>query len=144
MYFFNTNTAFHLDLNDSYLETGWIEPQTETTFTYAALAGNYLLGQLPRTEPYSSGNVGEIATSSCSSGSSSCGWTGGVTTAGSGSFSFDQSTGSMTYNWDASAPGTGSYLVETGGKGLSCVVISATRDACIVNADTPSVMILQQ
>ena len=144
MYFFNNNSALYLDVSDSYMETGWIEAQTETTFNYAAVAGTYLLGQLPRTEPYSSGNVGEIATSSCSSGSSSCGWTGGVTTAGSGSFSFDQSTGSMTYNWDASAPGTGSYLVETGGKGLSCVVISATRDACIVNADTPSVMILQQ
>ncbi len=147
LYFFNTNSAFELDFNGSegYLEKGWIEPQSESTFTYAAVAGTYLFGQLPRTEPGSNGNAGEFINSSCSSGSSSCGATGGITTAGQGDFSYDQSIGSGTYNWDTTVTGTGSFLYGTGSKGLSCMVISATRDACIFNGDdSPSVGILQQ
>ena len=29
------------------LDSGWLEPQTQTAFTDAALAGNYLFGELP-------------------------------------------------------------------------------------------------
>ncbi len=147
LYFFNTNSAFELDFNGSegYLETGWMEPQSETTFTYAAVAGTYLFGGLPRMEPGSNGNAGEFILSSCTSGSASCGLTGGITTGGEGSFSYDQSLGSMTYNWDTTVTGTGSFLSGTGSKGLSCMVISATRDVCIFNGDdSPSVAILQQ
>jgi len=146
-YYFNTGSAFQLDFNggESYLATGWTEPQTETTYTYAAVAGTYMFGQLLRMEPGSNGNAGELILSSCTSGSASCGFTGGVTTGGEGDFSYDSSIGSMTYNWDTTVTGTGSYLVGSGSKGLSCIVISATKDVCIFNGDdSPSVAILQQ
>ncbi len=138
-YYFNTGSAFQLDFNASqgYLATGWTEPQSGT-FTGAAVAGNYLFGQLPRPEPASNGNVGEIALSNSGN------ITGGITTAGAGDFSYDQST-STTYSWDTTAAGSGSFLIGSGSKGISCIVISSIKDACIVNADSgPSVVILQQ
>jgi hypothetical protein len=153
VYFYNTGSAFTMDFDTkiksgatlNYLHTGWTEPQSETTFTYAAVAGTYLFGQLPKIEPGSNGNTGEWVLSSCVTGSSSCGFTGSVTTGGQGGFSYDQSIGSMTYNWDTTVTGTGSFLSGTGSKGLSCIVISATKDVCIFNGDdSPSVVILQQ
>jgi hypothetical protein len=103
------------------------------------------MGQLPRMEAGSNGNVGELVVSNCASSASSCGFTGSVTTGGEGYFSWDQSIGAMTYNWDTTVTGTGSYLVGSGSKGISCIVISGTRDACIFNGDnSPSVMIMQQ
>jgi hypothetical protein len=152
-YMYNTGSGFFMDFDtkvksgntQNYLQTAWMEPQSEATFTYAAVAGDYLMGQLPLTEPGTNGNVGEVVVSGCASSASSCGFTGDVTTAGEGDFTWDQSIGSMTYDWDTSVTGTGSYLVGSGSNGLSCIVISATRDACIFNADNkPSVMILQQ
>jgi hypothetical protein len=139
-YFFNTGSAFQIDFNGSegYLATGWTEPQTATTFTDAAVAGNYLFGQLPRPEPTSNGNAGEFDLSNSGN------VTGGITTAGVGDFSYDESI-SMTYSWDPTVTGTGSFLVGSGSKGLSCIVISSTKDACIFNGDdSPSVAILQQ
>ena len=146
LYFFNNNSAFEMDFNgpDNYLETGWVEPQSESTFTYYVASGDFLFGQLPRMEAGSNGNVGELQVGNCASSASSCGFTGSVTTGGEGDFSWDQSIGAMTYNWDTTVTGTGSYLVGSGSKGISCIVISGTRDACIFNGDTPSVVIMQQ
>ena len=138
-YYFNTGSAFQLDFNASqgYLATGWTEPQSGT-FTDAAVAGNYLFGQLPRPEPTSNGNVGEITLSNSGN------LTGGITTAGEGDFTYDQSM-SGTYNWDTTTPGTGSFLFGSGSKGMSCIVISSTKDACVINGDSgPSVIIMQQ
>jgi hypothetical protein len=102
------------------------------------VAGNYLFGQLPRPEPTSNGNAGEFDLSNSGN------VTGGITTAGVGDFSYDESI-SMTYSWDPTVTGTGSFLVGSGSKGLSCIVISSTKDACIFNGDdSPSVAILQQ
>jgi hypothetical protein len=148
-YYFNTGSAFQLDFNGShsYLATGWTEPQTETTFTNAAVAGTYLMGQMARMEPDANDNVGEwiLSSSGCttSGGVTYCPLTGDTTTVGVGTFTYDQSN-SMSYNWDTTVTGTGSYLVGSGSKGISCVVISATRTVCIFNKDLPSVMILQQ
>jgi hypothetical protein len=140
VYFFNTNSAFYMDVNggEGWLETGWIEAQTQATFTDAALAGNYLFHQLPRINPSSNGNIGEFDMSSSGSLSAE------FTTAGEIDFTYDQSkTG--TYSWDSTAPGTGSFLTVGGVTGISCVVISPTKDACLFNTDdTPSVEILQQ
>ena len=145
IYFFSADSAFFMDLGTccgggigSFLEWGWIEPQSQTTFTDAAVAGNYLFGQLPRIEPGSNGNVGELDLSSSGN------VTAGVTTAGEGDFTYDQSiTG--TYSWDTTATGTGSFLTGGGASGLSCMVISSTKAACIFNTDSePSVLILQQ
>jgi hypothetical protein len=140
LYFFDNGAAFELDLQGSgYLQTGWIEPQTQTTFTDAALAGNYLFGQLSPMQATQHGNVGELNVSSSGV------ITGGLTEAGQGDFSYDQSQNMGTLIWDPTAPGTGTFLIGSGSKGISCAVISATKIVCTLNADSsPGVLIFQQ
>jgi hypothetical protein len=140
LYFFDNGTAFELDLNgNGYLQTGWMEPQTQTTFTGAAVAGNYLFGQLSPMQATQHGNVGLLNVSSSGA------ITGGLTEAGQGDFSYDQSQNLGTLSWDSTAPGTGTFLIGSGSKGISCAVISATKIVCTFNADSsPGVMILQQ
>jgi len=147
VYMFDTGSGFSIDFDTkvksgdtlNYLQTGWMEPQTQTTFTNAAVAGNYLFGQLPRVEPTTNGNVGEFYLSN------SGGFTASVTTAGEGDFTWDQSMTGGTYSWDTTATGTGSFLTGGNLSGISCVVINPTKAACIFNTDdSPSVEILQQ
>jgi hypothetical protein len=135
-YLFDTNSAFHLDMGSGYLETGWIEPQTQTTFTNAAIAGTYLFGQMPPMRASQHANIGEFTVNG------SGGMAGGVTDAGQGLFSYDQNQ-SMTYSWDSTTYGT--FLVGTVSNGGSCVVISATKAVCENNGDSsPAVLIFQQ
>jgi hypothetical protein len=142
LYFFNNNSAIELDLSSNgYLESGWVEAQSQTTFTDAGVAGNYMLGQLPPMSATQNGNVGEFDLSSAD------GITGGITTASEGYFTWDQAQ-TMTYTWDTSVAGTGTFLVadpsNPGKGGASCAVISATKVACIIQSDKASVLILQQ
>jgi hypothetical protein len=143
LYFFGADSAFTLGLNGggspNYLETGWFEPQTQTTFTDAALAGSYMYGQMPPMQESQYGNLGEVSLTS----------SGAVdfaqTTAGQGYFSFDQSS-TMNYAWDSTADGT--FLVTNPGKGgASCAVISSSplKIVCTLQSDSsPSVLIMQQ
>jgi hypothetical protein len=59
--------------------------------------------------------------------------------------SWDQSL-SATYAWDATAPGTGTFLIANGAEGAaSCAVISATKFVCAAQADpSPSVHVMQK
>jgi hypothetical protein len=142
LYFFDKNSAFELDFNgsDGYLESGWVEAQSQTTFTNAAIAGTYMLGKLPPMEPNNDDVAGEFTLSSSSTG----GITGGITSAGEGEFSWDQSM-TMSYIWDASTVNTGTFTIGNGDKGLSCAVISATKAVCIVNGSSSAeTMILQK
>ena len=75
------------------------------------------------------GNVGELNVSSSGA------ITGGLTEAGQGDFSYDQSQNMGTLSWDSTAPGTGTFLVGSGSKGISCAVISATKNVCTFNGD---------
>jgi hypothetical protein len=139
-YYFNTDSAFEVDFNggEGYLATGWMEPQSQTTFTDAAVAGNYMTGRLPVMEPAANDIAGQIDL--LSNGN----YTGNLTTAGNGDYSYDQPI-SGTYSWDTTVTGSGSFLVDSGPSGMSCVAISSTTAACIVNGDTsPGVTILQQ
>jgi hypothetical protein len=140
LYFYDNSSALYMDLGSSgYLQTGWVEPQTQTTFTDAALAGNYLFGQLSPMQATQHGNVGELNVSSGGV------ITGGLTEAGQGVFSYDQSQSMGTLTWDSTAPGTGTFLIGSGDQGVSCAVISATKIVCTLNADSsPAVLILQQ
>jgi hypothetical protein len=140
-YFFDHNSALYMSSTSTVgdLASGSLEPQTQTTFTDAALAGNYMFGLLPVMEPTTSIPIGQF--SLLSNGTS----TGEATLGGRGSFSYDQSIASTTYAWDTTAPGTGSYLSGNSSSGTSCIVISSTKDACIMNTDnSPGVIIEQQ
>jgi hypothetical protein len=136
LYFFNSNSAFLINFtNGGYLKSGWLEPQSGT-FTDAGMAGNYMLGKLPPLDASDNDAVGEVA----ADGNGNL--TGGVSTAGAGDFSWDQSL-SMTYSWDSAT--YGAYIIGSGNKGMSCVVISATNSVCMENgASDASMMMLQQ
>jgi hypothetical protein len=140
MYFFNDNNAFFLMLNGgspSSLDTGWMESQTQTTFTNAALAGNYLFGQLPLMIPAMSGTVREWDFDNAGN------ITGDATNGGNGVFTYDVPVSSTTYTWLSTTYGT--FSAPTGTTGRSCAVINSTRVACIGNTTTtPGVIILQQ
>jgi hypothetical protein len=138
LYFFNDNSAFELDLGSSgYLDSGWMEPQSQTAFTNAALAGTYMMGEMPRLQAVDRGSVGEMTISSNGSAS------GAFTDAGQGKFDWDQSM-STTYGWDPTANGTGTFLFASPAS-MSCAVISSTKIACTVQNDSnPGVTILQQ
>jgi hypothetical protein len=139
LYFYDIGSALEMDLGSGYLSTGWIEAQTQTTFTDAALVGTYLFGQLPPMQATQHGNVGELSLDSAGN------ITGGISEAGQGDFSYDQSQNMGTLIWDSTAPGTGTFLIGSGSKGASCAVISATKIVCTLNADSsPGVLIFQQ
>jgi hypothetical protein len=60
LYLYNTNSAVEISVGvNGSLDSGWMEPQTQTSFTGAALAGNYLFGELPLLNILPTGYVGE-------------------------------------------------------------------------------------
>ena len=141
LYFYDNNSALTMGAQNSSGDpswTGWFEAQSLATFTDAAVTGDYMMSKLPLLEPETNGISGEFDLSSSGN------VTAGVTTAGEGDFTYDQSiTG--TYSWDTAATGTGSFLTAGGASGVSCIVISSTKDACIFDTDSEaSVVILQQ
>ena len=140
LYLFNTGNAFEMSMSDNgSLDSGWLEPQTQTTFTYAALTGTYLLGEMPRLSGLSPGSVGEYSLTSNGA------INGAVTVSGRETLSWDQAM-SLTYSWDTTAPGTGTFLVANGSQSeSSCAVISATKFVCTSQTDpAPSVEVIEQ
>jgi hypothetical protein len=142
LYLFNTSSAFAMSVkNSGAVDSGWLEPQTQTTFTDAALAGNYLSGELPllSAEEVSVANAGvyELAPSGAITGAASA--------AGEEVLSWDQPV-SATYNWDATAPGTGTFLIAgDASEEASCAVISPSRFVCASQTDpSPSIEVMQQ
>ena len=140
LYLYNTNSAVEISVGvNGSLDSGWMEPQTQTSFTGAALAGNYLFGELPLLNILPTGYVGEYNLT----GSGAI--TGAATSASQGVLSWDQSL-SATYAWDATAPGTGTFLIANGAEGAaSCAVISAIKFVCAAQSDpSPSVQVMQK
>jgi hypothetical protein len=140
LYFFNVNTAFFLDLNGNKgnLSAGWVEAQKQTTFSDSALAGSYLIGEMPAMEATQDGQVGVVTVSSSGS------ITGNMTKAGQGEFRWDQSQTGMSYNWLSTTYGTFS-VSGGGGGGSTCMLIGGGKVVCIDNTDTtPGVTVLQQ
>jgi hypothetical protein len=123
MYLFNSRSSVFLNFEPSSgaFDVGWGEPQTQTTFTDAAIAGTYVLGELPRPVWDSNDNVGEVKLDNQGN------VTGGVTNASVGTFTWDQPL-NMPYAWDSPARGT--MLLGSQGKQLSCAVLTATKFVC--------------
>jgi hypothetical protein len=139
LYMYDNNSAFIMTANGSGdADAGSIEPQTQTTFTDAAVAGNYMLGGLPPESPQASGSVGEGALLSTGNITSS------TSNAGEGDFSFDQAQTGLTYSWLSSVFGTFS-IADGGQANVSCIVIGSSKVVCVDNtSSSPSVTILQQ
>jgi hypothetical protein len=135
IYLYDKNSAMEVDVNrDGYPDWGWIEPQTQTSFTDAKLAGSYMLSQVGGTHDAS---VGLLAITSGGAADVT------IIDASEGEFSWDQIM-DMTYNWDSTTYGT--FLVGSGSEQeVSCAAITASRLACTLQTDDqPSVMIMQQ
>jgi hypothetical protein len=142
LYFFNANSAFELSVGtNGSVDSGWLEAQSaaqsQTTFTNAALSGNYLFGELPLFSIQPTAYVGEYSLNS--SGAISA----GVTATAQGTLSWDQPL-TAAFSWDTTS--SGGFFITNGAQGkASCAVISATRFACIPQTDpAPSVQIVQQ
>lgn len=131
LYLFDNNSAVYLDLNgtNNHLEFGWIEPQSQTTFTNAAVAGTYMLGDFAETQANNSSDVGEV---NIASGGTI---TGNISNGGQGEFTWDQSQTGLSYSWLSST--YGSFSTSGGGGGVSsCIVISSAKFVCLDNTKT--------
>jgi hypothetical protein len=148
LYLFNSTSAFEMSVGDNgSLDSGWLEPQTVSqsapqappAFTNAALAGNYLSGNFSQLNIEPTSSVGVLGVTASGTINAA------LTTTSRGNLSWDQST-SMTYSWDATAPGTGTFLIANGTQaGASCAVINATKSVCTSQTDpAPSVQFLEQ
>ncbi|MFY9854532.1 MAG: hypothetical protein WAK26_11720, partial [Terracidiphilus sp.] len=140
LYLFNNGSAFEMSVSDNgSLDSGWLESQTQTAFTYAALAGNFLVGEMPLLSGLSPGSVGEYSLTSNGA------INGAITNSGRETLSWDQAT-SMTYSWDTTAPGTGTFLVVNGAQNqASCAAISATKFVCTSQTDpAPGIEVMEQ
>ncbi|MGA3161392.1 MAG: hypothetical protein ABSC77_09260 [Terracidiphilus sp.] len=144
LYLFNNTSAFEMSVDENgSLDSGWLEPQTAPqtppAFTSAALAGNYLFSNLSQLNIEPAGSVGVFGVTN--SGTINV----ALTTTSRDNLSWDQST-SMTYSWDATAPGTGTFLIANGTHaGASCVVINSTKFVCASQTDpAPSVEVIEQ
>jgi hypothetical protein len=115
-----------------------MEPQTQTLFANATLGGDYLIGPMPMMSASQSAQIGEADLNRTYSSA----YTGELTTGGAGVFSFDQPFSGMTYAWDTTATGTGTFLIPSAG--MSCAVINSTKAVCTNQTGFPSINILQQ
>jgi len=140
LYLFDTKSALEMSVGENgSLASGWMEVQTQGEFSNAAIAGDYLFGQLQQLNVKADGSVGKFTVGASGSIDAS------LTTAGDGLLTWDQAA-SMSYSWDATAPGTGTFLVANGAQGAaSCAVVNASRFVCIPQSDpSPSVQIVEQ
>jgi hypothetical protein len=141
LYFFDNNSALWLEFSSNtngHVNWGWMEPQTQTTFTNAALGGDYLIGPMPMMSEPQSLWIGEAVLSTTSSSAV----TGELTKGGAGVFAFDQPLSDMTYNWDTTATGTGTFLIPS--DGMSCAVINSTKAVCTNQTGFPAIISLEQ
>ncbi len=140
LYFYAANRAFEMSIGtNGSVDSGWLEAQSQTAFTNAALTGSYLFGELPLLSVQPTAYAGEYSLNSSGA------LTAGFTTSAQGVLSWDQSL-STTYAWDTTATGTGGFFLANAAQGkASCASVSATRFACIPQTDpAPSVQIMQQ
>jgi hypothetical protein len=121
------------------LDSGFIENQTQTTFTDAALAGNYMFGMLPIDSATSTASVAEF---DATSGGTA---TAGTSIGGQYVFMYDLAQ-SFNYAFDSSAPGTGTFLITSPDSGnASCAMITSTRTACTRQSDpVGGILVLQK
>jgi hypothetical protein len=134
-YFYNTGSAFYLELNGTshYLETGRLEAQTQPSsppFANASIAGSYLGGSLPRLYSGSNDSISE------GTEDSSGGMTGSNTTANAGSLQWDQpfsAMGALGYSWLSTTYGAFSNSMN-GTAFQSCIVITPVKSGAIGKA----------
>jgi hypothetical protein len=138
-YLYDTNSALTLNVvTTGGIQTGELLPQTQSTFTNAALAGTYALGQLPELSTSSTAYAGVFSV--VSNGTT----TATVTEAGKNFLDWQLPETGSTYTWVS--PTYGDFtLTDASSNHYGCIVISATKFACINEIGKSSyVQIFQQ
>jgi hypothetical protein len=139
LYLFDANSALAMNVNVAgSLDFGWLEAQTQAAVTGAALAGNYLFGELPLLSGSANGSVGEYELDSSGA------ITAAISTAGQELFSWDQ-TVRMTYGADATVSGTGTSLIAGTESEASCAVLNTAKFVCVSQTDSaPAIEVFEQ
>ena len=144
LYLFNANSAFEMTVQDNgSFDSGALEPQSlpssQSTFSDASLAGQYLSGELPLLSLDANAGVGVYNLSASGA------ITTAITLAGQDQLAWDQPL-STSYAWDSTAPGTGTFLIANGPQGeASCAVINTTKFACASQTvPAPSLQLMQE
>jgi hypothetical protein len=124
--------------NSSYeVDSGWIDAQTQTNFTDANLAGNYMGGQFPPLSVDGNAFVGEIDV--LNNGTADAAFT----SAGEQNLEWDQAETSVPYSFTSTTYGT--YTFDSGANQFDCIGISSTKTVCIESVEgSPAVAIFQQ
>jgi hypothetical protein len=146
LYFFDNNQAFEISATNVSLETGLLEAQTASVFTDAALAGTYMVTELPQQEGIPSVLPANPNTTVGQWTLSNSGTVAAVTTtAGDGVLNAGQSA-NFTYSWDSSAPNTGAFLVS-GSLGVgdaACIAITPVKFVCTPQTDSANYLMVSQ
>jgi hypothetical protein len=141
LYLSDTNAGIEISVGGgaNSLDSGFIEDQTQTTFTDAALAGNYMLGNLPLESATDTDSVAEFNITSNGTA------TAGESDGGQYLFNYDQAE-SFDYAFDTTAPGTGTFLLTSSTNGgASCAAITSTRAVCTVQTNpVGGILVLQK
>jgi hypothetical protein len=140
LYLFDDNSAIAMDVNvDGSLDSGSLEPQTQSAVNSTAIAISALYGELPQLSASANANVGEFNLTANGA------ITAALSTAGQGNASWDQSS-SMTYSVDATASGTGTFsIVKDTESKASCAVLNAAKLVCVSQTDSaPTIELVEQ
>jgi len=142
-YLYDNNAGFVMNVkintgNSSYeVDSGWIDAQTQTNFTDANLAGNYMGGQFPPLSVDGNAFVGEIDV--LNNGTADAAFT----SAGEQNLEWDQAETSVPYSFTSTTYGT--YTFDSGANQFDCIGISSTKTVCIESVEgSPAVAIFQQ
>jgi len=140
-YLYDENSGFMLDpgsVTNPNVGFGWMEHQTQTSFTNAAVAGTYVLDAMPAMEADGGESSGYV-TIDASSGAV----TGANDSAGQ---SYTDYNLPISASWAWSSTVFGRADVSMGGQPqLSCYAISTTKNVCMENhANHPDIQRLQK
>ena len=143
-YLYDTGSGFEVTANSSGsgslsypIESGALEPQTQTTFSDGTAKGSYMEGRLAPLNPTAPDKAGQYDLDSSGN------IPGGISTGNSSAFLYDSPLNSYAYSFDNTIYGS-LVMTQSSSGNSSCVVINPTRMACTTQTGAPAVFILQQ
>jgi len=139
-YLYDQNSGFMLDpgsVSNPGVGFGWMEHQTQTSFTNTAVAGMYVLDSMPEMEADAGQSSGYVAIDTSGV------VTGANDSAGNGYTDYNMAIGA---SWVWSSTLYGRADVSVGGQSqLSCYAISTTKNVCMENhSNHPDIQRLQK
>jgi hypothetical protein len=144
-YLYDTNQGFVMHVSgagtaNGSADAGWIENQSQTSFSNSTVAGNYLLGQYPPLSAKGIALVGEVQVQANGTANAS------VSSAGLQEFEWDQVSNSLPYTFISNSDG--SYSVSSGTSFFDCIGITPPptgKTVCIESLEgAPAIAVFKQ